>query len=52
MVVAVEEFVAGAGDILVIGPATPHRFTAIGDERLDLVCVHAPERFIIESLRD
>ena len=30
----VEETVtAGAGDIVVIGPATPHRFTAMGDER-------------------
>ena len=27
----------GAGDIVVIGTETPHRFTAIGDERLDMV---------------
>ncbi len=45
-----EEIVAGAGDIVVIGPATPHRFTAIGDGRLDMVCVHASDRFIIECL--
>ncbi len=50
MVVDGEEVIAGAGDIVVIGPATPHRFTAIGDERLDMVCVHASDRFIIESL--
>ena len=50
MVVDGKEVVAGAGDIVVIGPATPHRFTAIGDERLDMVCVHASERFVIEPL--
>ena len=50
MVVDGEEVVADAGDIVVIGAATPHRFTAIGDERLDMVCVHASDRFIIERL--
>ena len=48
MVVDGEEVVAGAGDIVVIGSATPHRFTAIGEERLDMVCVHASDRFVIE----
>ena len=47
-----EEVVAGAGDIVVVGLETPHRFTAIGDERLDMVCIHASDRFIIEWLRD
>jgi len=50
MIVDGEEAVAGAGDIVVIGPATPHRFTAIGEQRLDMVCVHASERFVIEPL--
>ena len=50
MVVDGEEVVAGAGDIVVIGPATPHRFTAIGCERLDMVCVHSTDRFVIEPL--
>jgi mannose-6-phosphate isomerase-like protein (cupin superfamily) len=50
MVVDGEEVVACAGDTVVIGSATPHRFTAIGDERLDMVCIHASDRFIIESL--
>ena len=50
MVVDEKEVVAGAGDIVVIAPETPHRFTAVGDERLDMVCVHASDRFIIESL--
>ena len=50
MVVDGEEVVASAGDIVVIAAATPHRFTAIGDERLDMVCVHASDRLIIEPL--
>lgn len=52
MVVDGKEVVAGAGDIVVIGPATPHRFAAIGDERLDTVRVHASDRFIIGWLSD
>jgi mannose-6-phosphate isomerase-like protein (cupin superfamily) len=52
MVVDGEETVAGAGDIVVIEPATPHRFTAIGEERLEMVCVHASDRFVIEWLGD
>ena len=50
MVVDGENVVAGAGDIVVIGPATPHRFTAIGHEPLHMVCVHASDRFVIEPL--
>ena len=50
MIVDGEEIVASAGDIVVIAPASPHRFTAIGDERLDMICVHASDRFIIERL--
>jgi quercetin dioxygenase-like cupin family protein len=40
------------GDIIVIRPETPHRFTAIGEERLVAVCIHASDRFIIDWLRD
>jgi mannose-6-phosphate isomerase-like protein (cupin superfamily) len=50
MVVDGEEIAAGTGDIVVIGPATPHRFTAIGDERLDMVCIHDTDRFVIERV--
>lgn len=50
MVVDGKEAVAGAGDIVVIGPSTPHRFTAIGNQRLDMVCVHAADRFVIEPV--
>lgn len=45
-----EERIASSGDIVVIGPETLHRFTAIGDERLDMVCIHASDRFIIDWL--
>lgn len=47
-----KEMCASAGDIVVIGPNTPHRFAAIGDERLDIVCIHASDRFLIEWLND
>ena len=50
MVVDGEEVIARAGDIVVIGPKTPHRFTATGDERLDMVAIHHTDRFIIEPL--
>ena len=52
MVVDGKEVVAGAGDTVIIGPETPHRFTATGDEVLVMVCVHASDRFIIEPLRE
>lgn len=45
-----EEVVAEAGDILVIGPGTPHRFAGIGEERVELMCIHATGRFDIEWL--
>ena len=52
MVIDGEEVVASAGDIVVIGPATPHGFTAVGDERLEMVCIHASDRFVIESVNE
>jgi mannose-6-phosphate isomerase-like protein (cupin superfamily) len=45
-----EEVVAEAGDILVVGPDTPHKFTNIGEGRLDIICIHASNRFIQENL--
>lgn len=52
MVIDGKEVVAGAGDIVVIEPVTPHRFTAIGDERLRMVAVHHTNRFVIEQLEN
>lgn len=50
VVVDGQEVFAGAGDVVVIGPETLHRFTAIGDEPLVAVAIHASDHFIIESL--
>jgi len=47
-----KQVIAGAGDIVVIGRATPHRFTAIGEEQLALICVHASDRFVIDRAGD
>jgi quercetin dioxygenase-like cupin family protein len=38
----------GAGDIVVFTFETPHRFTAIGDEWLVAICIHAADSFAIE----
>jgi mannose-6-phosphate isomerase-like protein (cupin superfamily) len=45
-----EELEAGPGDILVVGPETPHKFENAGTERLDIVCIHASSRIIQEEL--
>ena len=42
------EVIAGPGDIVVIGPETSHSFVAVGEKRLDMVCIHVSERFIIQ----
>jgi mannose-6-phosphate isomerase-like protein (cupin superfamily) len=45
-----EDFEAGPGDIMVVGPETPHKFKNIGTERLDIICIHASPRIIQEAL--
>ena len=45
-----EDLEAGPGDILVVGPNTPHKFVNLGPGRLDLVCVHDSPRIIQEDL--
>ena len=40
---------AGAGDILVVGADTPHKFVNLGPGRLDLICVHDSPRIIQEE---
>jgi mannose-6-phosphate isomerase-like protein (cupin superfamily) len=37
---------------VVIAAGTPHRFVAVGDERLVALCIHASNRFVIEWLGD
>jgi mannose-6-phosphate isomerase-like protein (cupin superfamily) len=47
-----EDTEAGPGDIVVVGPETPHKFKNTGSGRLELVCVHASPRIIQEELED
>lgn len=41
---------AGPGDIMVVSANTPHKFTNIGDGRLEIICIHASPRIIQEDL--
>jgi mannose-6-phosphate isomerase-like protein (cupin superfamily) len=45
-----EDLEAGPGDIMVVGANTPHKFKNAGNERLDIVCIHASPRIIQEDL--
>jgi mannose-6-phosphate isomerase-like protein (cupin superfamily) len=45
-----EELEAGPGDIIVVSTDTPHKFTSIGPERLDMICIHASPTMIQENL--
>ena len=47
-----EEIEAGPGDIVVVGPETPHKFKNAGEGRLDIVCIHASPRMIQEDLEE
>ena len=42
--------IAGAGDIVVVPPSTPHRFVNSGSGRLRQVDIHASPRFVTEWL--
>ena len=35
----------GTGDVIFVGPDSPHKFRSIGDEPLKMVCVHGAGRF-------
>jgi quercetin dioxygenase-like cupin family protein len=45
-----ERFAAGPGDIVVVPPDTPHRFTNDGPGTSRLVCIHAHPTFDTEWL--
>jgi mannose-6-phosphate isomerase-like protein (cupin superfamily) len=45
-----DELEAGPGDIMVVGANTPHKFKNAGDERLEIICIHASPRIIQENL--
>lgn len=41
---------AGAGQILVVPPGVPHKFSNLGPGRLEAIDVHASERFVTDWL--
>ena len=45
-----EDFEAGPGDLMVVGANTPHKFKNAGQERLEIICIHASPRIIQEDL--
>jgi mannose-6-phosphate isomerase-like protein (cupin superfamily) len=45
-----QDLEAGDGDILVVGPDSPHKFVNLGPGRLDLICVHDSPAIIQEEL--
>jgi mannose-6-phosphate isomerase-like protein (cupin superfamily) len=45
-----QQLEAGPGDIVIVPPRTPHRFTNSGSTRAHLVCIHASPRFVTEWL--
>ena len=47
-----EEIEASAGDVVVVKPGQVHGFKAIGDERLQMVGIHAAPRFDTEWVED
>jgi mannose-6-phosphate isomerase-like protein (cupin superfamily) len=36
--------------VAVVPAETPHKFTAIGDERLEMTCIHAAGMMVQENL--
>jgi mannose-6-phosphate isomerase-like protein (cupin superfamily) len=47
-----QEIEAGPGDIVVVEPNAPHKFKNVGDERLDIICIHAAPKFETEWLSE
>jgi mannose-6-phosphate isomerase-like protein (cupin superfamily) len=45
-----EEVAVDAGDIVIVPPHTPHKFTNTGPGRARLVCIHANPNFVTEWL--
>lgn len=45
-----EQLQAGPGDIVIVPPETPHKFTNTGPGRANLICIHASPRFVTEWL--
>lgn len=41
---------AGPNDILVVGPNVPHKFTNVGTDRLEVMCIHDSPRIVQTDL--
>lgn len=50
--VGAEQVEAEAGHIVVAGAEIPHKFTNIGPELLELLCIHPSPRILQEDLED
>jgi mannose-6-phosphate isomerase-like protein (cupin superfamily) len=47
-----EDIEAGPGDILVVSAETPHKFKNIGNDKLDIICIHSAPLMVQEWLDD
>jgi mannose-6-phosphate isomerase-like protein (cupin superfamily) len=45
-----EHFEIGPDDVAVVPAEVPHKFTAIGTERLEMTCIHAAGTMVQENL--
>jgi mannose-6-phosphate isomerase-like protein (cupin superfamily) len=45
-----QQLEAGPGDIVIVPPETPHKFTNEGPGRANLVCIHANPTLVTEWL--
>jgi mannose-6-phosphate isomerase-like protein (cupin superfamily) len=41
---------AGPGDVVYVAPEEPHKFTALGEGRIKMVCIHQSDEFITHWL--
>lgn len=46
-----QQLEVGPGDIVIIPPQTPHKFTNRGPKRANLVCIHANATFVTDWLQ-
>jgi mannose-6-phosphate isomerase-like protein (cupin superfamily) len=45
-----ETFKAGPGDIVIVPPGAPHKFTNDGPDRSNMVCIHANPTMVTDWL--
>ena len=50
VVAGARAFEVGPDDIAVVPAGMPHKFTALGPERLEMVCIHAAGDMVQENL--